>query len=231
MELFKSDEVLKSEDEKNSLTSEKETQKKLEALLFIRDLAIQLGLSQSCVATAQVYFHKFAVTNSIGKFDSLHLAGACIFLAAKALEQPKHLENVCRRFYVLRSTIQTSLNPRLQVPPLSDSMLRRLAKNIEFYEFWLLNEIGFNFEIPLPYPYIHNFIFPLNISPQTRKNVLRYACNFANDCFRTTLALQKSAENIAEACIFLAVKFLQLEMPVPADQDTVAIIRDLYRHS
>mmetsp|Transcript_1067 Transcript_1067/g.1074 ORF Transcript_1067/g.1074 Transcript_1067/m.1074 type:complete len:101 (+) Transcript_1067:108-410(+) len=58
MELFKSDEVLKSEDEKNSLTSEKETQKKLEALLFIRDLAIQLGLSQSCVATAQVYFHK-----------------------------------------------------------------------------------------------------------------------------------------------------------------------------
>lgn len=109
-------------------------------------------------------------------------------------------------------------------------MLKRLSDSIKNYEFELLNEIGFNIEIPLAYPFIRNFIFPINISSDLRKTIIRYANNFANDSFRTNLCLYKGPENIAIACVFLAVKYVKFEMQIDADQETIGVIQNLYRH-
>ncbi|CAG9321716.1 CCNT2_2 [Blepharisma stoltei] len=201
-----------------------------ESLMFIRDLAITLRLSQPCVATAQVYFNIFAVNHSKFKYDCLLLATACLFLAGKVLEQPRHLETFCKGFYERRAAIQMARNPRLQVPPMSPAMLQKFKQSIIDYEFNVLDVIGFNTEIPLPYSYITNFVNSYNLQPKLKDSFLRCANNFANDSFRTLVALKKEAENIARACIFLASKYLNIEAMVVADPETVEIILELYNN-
>lgn len=165
------------------------------------------------------------------KFDNLLLAGACAFLAAKVREQPRHLEVVCRKFYNERSAIRISLNPRLQVPPLSESMLVGLKQSIIQYEFWVLEVMCFDVEIGLPYPFITNFVSSLSLSSSKKQEFLKVANNFANDSFRTSVLLKKDAENVAWACLYLAKRYLRLELLVEADQETVQMILALYPHS
>mmetsp|Transcript_9746 Transcript_9746/g.9683 ORF Transcript_9746/g.9683 Transcript_9746/m.9683 type:complete len:167 (-) Transcript_9746:84-584(-) len=163
------------------------------------------------------------------KLDNLLLAGACLFLASKALEQPRHLEVVCRKFYEERSAIRISLNPRLQVPPLSESMLVGLKQSLLQYEFSVLEAICFNVEIPLPYPHISSFVSSLDVSPYNKQDLLKIANNFANDSFRTSVLLRKDAENVAAACLYLASNYLGLGLQIVADQETVQTILELYK--
>mmetsp|Transcript_22458 Transcript_22458/g.22169 ORF Transcript_22458/g.22169 Transcript_22458/m.22169 type:complete len:235 (+) Transcript_22458:28-732(+) len=201
----------------------------IQSLLFIRNLAIKLRLSQSCVATAQTYFHTFTINNSHLKYDNLLIAGACLFLSSKVLEQTRHIDILCRKFYDERSEIRMTLNPRLQVPPLSDSMLAGLKQNILQCEFAVLEALCFNVEISLPYSFISSFVSNLELNVYQKQDLLKIASNFANDSFRVPIFLQKSAENVAAACLFLASRYLSLGLEIAADQETVEAILEIYK--
>ncbi|CAG9317449.1 unnamed protein product [Blepharisma stoltei] len=206
-----------------------------DSLLFIRDLAIMLRLSQQCVATAQFYFNSanisfFSISSDISSYDSLLLATSCLFIAGKALEQPRHLELFCKVFYDRRSAIQIGKNSRLQIPPMSKAMLEKFKQSIIYYEFIILNTIGFSTYIPLPYSYITNFVNLTDLDVKTKDSLLRCANSFANDSFRSLVALKKNAENIGRACIFLASKYLQIETTISADPETINFILEWYNN-
>ena len=101
---------------------------------------------------------------------------------------------------------KTQANPHLQVPPISPAMLHKLKDEILLNEFLLLEEIGFNVSVKLPYKYITKYVENLCLLTAAKNNLLRLAFRFANDFYRTSAPLVKSHYNIAEACIFLASK-------------------------
>ena len=109
----------------------------------------------------------------------------------------------------------------MQVPPISQAMLSQLKKDVLLLEFSLLDEIGFNTSVKLPYKKITKFVENLKLLPAAKNHFLRTAYRFANDFFRTPAVIEKSNTVIAEACIFLASKALKIELDLQPDQDTL----------
>lgn len=151
------------------------------------------------------------------------MSGACVFLACKVLEQPRHVEPLCKKLYLLHSNTKIKANPNLQFPPISSQMLSKLKDTILFHEFLLLEEIGFNVTVKLPYKSITKAVESLGLPIAMKNNILRTAYRFANDFFVTSAPLVKSHTNIAEACIFLASKAYKLDLGCQPDQETLRI--------
>lgn len=115
-------------------------------------------------------------------------------------------------------------NHNLQIPPISAAMLHDLKQQILLNEFLLLEEIGFNVAVKLPYKHIGKYAETICLLPPVKNNFLRVAYRFANDFYRTSAPLVKSHYNIAEACLFLASKTLKFELGIQADQETLQIL-------
>ena len=147
-----------------------------------------------------------------------------MFLASKTLEQPRHLEPICGKLYLIHMNKKVQAHSNLQVPPLSPAMLHDLKRSIILSEFLLLEEIGFNTAVKLPYKHITRCSESLCIPPAAKNNFLRIAYRFANDFSRTSAPLVKSHYNIAEACLFLASKTLKFDLGIQPDQETLQIL-------
>ena len=113
----------------------------------------------------------------------------------------------------------------MQVPPISVSMLSELKQRIFYCEFLLLNEIGFNTKVKLPFRKIEKFIDKLGLSQNCRTNFLRLAFGFATDFYKTSVPLFKKVSKISEACIFLAAKRFKIEIGLIPDDDIIAVLK------
>ena len=151
------------------------------------------------------------------------MSGACVFLSCKVLEQPRHLEHLCKKLYLIHSNTKIKSNPHLQVPPISSQMLNKMKESILLNEFLLLEEIGFNVAVKLPYKTITKKVENLGLPTAAKNNFLRTAYRLANDFYVTPAPLVKSHTSIAEACLFLASKTLRLDLGILPDQETLHI--------
>ena len=113
----------------------------------------------------------------------------------------------------------------MQVPPISVSMLSELKQRIFYCEFLLLNEIGFNTKVKLPFRKIEKFIDKLGLSQNCRTNFLRLAFGFATDFYKTSVPLFKKVSKISEACIFLAAKRFKIDIGVIPDDDMIEVLK------
>jgi hypothetical protein len=115
-------------------------------------------------------------------------------------------------------------NPCLKVPPISIAKLDKLKEDILLNEFFLLDEIGFNVSVKLPYKCINEIVGRIGMENGAKNNFLRIAYRFANDFFRTHAPLVKSHYNIAENCVFLAAKSVKIDVGMVPDQETLQIL-------
>ena len=113
----------------------------------------------------------------------------------------------------------------MQDPPISVSMLSELKQRIFYCEFLLLNEIGFNTKVKLPFRKIEKFIDKLGLSQNCRTNFLRLAFGFATDFYKTSVPLFKKVSKISEACIFLAAKRFKIDIGVIPDDDMIEVLK------
>ena len=157
----------------------------------------------------------------------MRTAAAALFLAGKVCEVPVRADAVCALLSDIEIAHKRKVHPTLQAPPLSESMRSRLRESLFACEYELLESSAFEVHIPLPYTFID--LAQARVPKDQRDSFLRVARNFANDSYRTQLCLWKSAESIAEACVFLAKEFLHLQVDTFADQETVEKIIELYR--
>ncbi|OMJ74631.1 hypothetical protein SteCoe_26414 [Stentor coeruleus] len=103
-------------------------------------------------------------------------------------------------------------------------MLEKLKDLIRLNEFLLLDELGFNVKVKLPYKHIMKYVDKLGLQPASKNNFLRIAYRFANDFYRTSAPLVKSHIAIAEACLFLASKTLKIELALQPEQETLQFL-------
>ena len=113
----------------------------------------------------------------------------------------------------------------MQVPPISVSMLSELKQRIFYCEFLLLDEIGFNTSVKLPFRKIQKIVDKLGLSQNCRTNFLRLAYGFATDFYKTSVPLFKKVSKISEACIFLTAKRFKIEIGVIPDDDMIEVLK------
>lgn len=114
--------------------------------------------------------------------------------------------------------------PNLLVPPISNLMLSSLKDSIIFHEFLLLEEIGFNVSVQLPYKRIFKFVDNLGLPPMAKNNFLRVAYGFGTDFFKTLAPLTKSHKEIAEASVLLAARTVRFTTDLKPDLETLQFL-------
>mmetsp|Transcript_20131 Transcript_20131/g.37442 ORF Transcript_20131/g.37442 Transcript_20131/m.37442 type:complete len:165 (-) Transcript_20131:2671-3165(-) len=159
-------------------------------------------------------------------FDRLAMAAAALFLACKATDMPVRLDHLCKKFFQLEVARKTKMNPRFQAPPLNDATLSKLIIKITDYEMWLLVSCECSVFPDLPYHYIQDYCSQLDAV--TRDSLMRVSTNFANDSFRCQLCLVKSPQTIAKACLYLACRYLSIDLVIECEAEAVAMILELY---
>ena len=88
---------------------------------------------------------------------------------------------------------------------ISEEILEKTTKEVVFHEFQLLAVLDYQLLVHLPYPEISSLVQSINGDSVLR----RISNNFANDCFFSRLVLKFQSNEIAAACVQLAVLFLQ----------------------
>jgi len=138
-----------SESQKDGIAKETEQRlRSLGAALIQTVGSSKLGLPQSVIATASVYYHMFYAKQSFKRHDRLAVAIACVFLAAKAEEAPKPIKAVIHAMYSYRFR----KNPVLRRRIMEDEDTFAIVKDrILVVERSLLYTLGFDFNIKHPY--------------------------------------------------------------------------------
>ncbi|XP_020523965.1 cyclin-T1-3 isoform X1 [Amborella trichopoda] len=176
---------------------------------FIQDLGMRLEVPQATIATAIIFCHRFFLHQSHAKNDRWTIAIACMFLAGKVEGTPRSLWNVILISYELRyrKAVQGH-NQRILV-------FKQQRELILLGERVVLSTLGFDLIVHHPYKPLIKAI--KNFKVEKKKALLQAAWNFVNDGLRTSLFLQFKSHHIAAGAIFLAAKFVQVELPTDGE--------------
>jgi transcription initiation factor TFIIIB Brf1 subunit/transcription initiation factor TFIIB len=173
---------------------------------FIREVGIKLNLPQLTIATAIVFFHKYAKRNSIIQENPFMISTSCIFLAGKVEETPKKLQDVISVSYHIRFKRQLKIDSQ-EYLEIRESVLKRECR--------ILQTIGFRFTVEHPYKYILKYTGDIKGS----REIAQTAWNFVNDSLRTTMCLTHSPQIIAAATVYLAARYHESDIPTTSDSN------------
>ncbi|VDM59683.1 unnamed protein product [Angiostrongylus costaricensis] len=130
-----------------------------------------------------------------------HTVMACLLLASKIEEEPRRTRDVYNVFYRLE-----------QLHKLRDSG-RVINEYMIKAERRLLATLGFVVHVKHPHKLICAYCFVLRAHHRT--DLIQKAWTYMNDGLRTDMFVRYSPETIACACIFLAARTVQPQVPLP----------------
>uniref|UniRef100_A0A0K0CVD6 CYCLIN domain-containing protein n=1 Tax=Angiostrongylus cantonensis TaxID=6313 RepID=A0A0K0CVD6_ANGCA len=202
---------------------DRETEKNLRffGCSLIQEGAVLLKLPQVAAATGQILFQRFYYLKSFLKFRYEHTVMACLLLASKIEEEPRRTRDVYNVFYRLEQlhklrdsgrVINDDTAARLKPPPLDISYVNT-KNNMIKAERRLLATLGFVVHVKHPHKLICAYCFVLRAHHRT--DLIQKAWTYMNDGLRTDMFVRYSPETIACACIFLAARTVQPQVPLP----------------
>eukprot|EP00741_Cyanophora_paradoxa_P012658 tig00020614_g12229.t1 len=169
------------------------------------DSGQKLRLPQITIATAIVFFHRFFIRQSFKAHDRFIVGTTCLFLAGKVEETPKKLKDVISITYQVRN--KTLPKSHQELKPESQEFWE-LKEKVLITERVLLQTIAFDLTVEHPYKHLLAYVKKIDGT----KELAQVAWNFVNDSFRTSLCLQFAPRIIAAAAIYLAAKFLRINL-------------------
>jgi cyclin T len=123
---------------------------------------------------------------------------AALFLAGKVEETPKKLRDVITECYKIR-------HKNAEISP---EEMNTLREEVLVAERVLLQTLAFDLTVEHPYKYLLQYVKTI----EGDRELAQTAWNFVNDSLRTTLCLQFRPPLIASAAIYLASKFLRVQL-------------------
>eukprot|EP00013_Stygamoeba_regulata_P020884 CAMPEP_0177649410 /NCGR_PEP_ID=MMETSP0447-20121125/11369_1 /TAXON_ID=0 /ORGANISM="Stygamoeba regulata, Strain BSH-02190019" /LENGTH=467 /DNA_ID=CAMNT_0019152161 /DNA_START=276 /DNA_END=1679 /DNA_ORIENTATION=+ len=171
---------------------------------FMQDVGRKLRLPQLTISTAIVFFHRFFRMHNYEDYDRYLVSLTALFLAGKVEETPKKLQHIIEGTY-------PHIPKNKGRPPLSVSSpeYQRLREDVLNCERVLLRTIGFDLTVDHPYCHLLNYVKSLEGS----QKLAQTAWNFVNDSLRTTLCLEYPAQHIACASLYLACRYIKVQLP------------------
>ncbi|XP_068671557.1 cyclin-T1-like [Montipora foliosa] len=200
---FSKEQLQNTPSRKNGVDPEKEQSYRQQAATLIQDMGQRLSVNQLTINTAIVYMHRFYMFHSFNKFHRNALAPCCLFLAAKTEEQPRKLEHVLKVAHACLHRDGPPLDPK------SEEYLQQAQDLIE-NESILLQTLGFEITVHHPHTYVVKCIQLVRASKDLGQTSYFMA---TNSLHLTTLCLQYKPPVVACACIHLASKWSNWEIP------------------
>jgi len=171
-----------------------------------------LQIPQPTIATAVLFCHRYFAAKSMKRNDRFVVATACLLLACKVEECQRRVQKVLEMCYSVR--YKMDLNDVKSAFQDNTKVYQMLKENVLVAERALLYTLGFNFRIEKPYQHITARALKFKGVPQEAVRFLtQIAWNFVNDSLQTTLLLQHQPKYIAYSAIYLAAKFIDIQLP------------------
>eukprot|EP01118_Nematostelium_gracile_P018400 TRINITY_DN8163_c0_g1_i1.p1 TRINITY_DN8163_c0_g1~~TRINITY_DN8163_c0_g1_i1.p1 ORF type:complete len:244 (+),score=51.58 TRINITY_DN8163_c0_g1_i1:26-757(+) len=179
-------------------SSEEEKKLTRKGIRFIEELGIKMEAGRMPISTACILFHRFHQKKPI-KNEDIPLVGAtCVYLATKLEEDPKRLRDIINTSYMMQ------YNKQLMI---GTEYWKERDRVVE-QELALLSTLAFDVTVELPYKYLLNYLKALN----AKHALAQLSWNLLNDSFETTISLTWRPHVVAVSCIYLASKFLKLQL-------------------
>ncbi|KAF0682528.1 Aste57867_25326 [Aphanomyces stellatus] len=215
--------------QRDGVSTSDEKRHRFFACELIQEGGILLQLPQVVLATAQSILHRFYTTQSLFEFDAFRVAMGCIFLAAKAEEQPRRIKDVVQVFFRMRNR-RMGLGLPLLTP--SDARFSQWSDWVILVERQLLIEVGFSIDGTMEHP--HKFLLYYVKMLDVSNACAQKAWNYVNDSYRVDLCLRYDAHVIACAAISLSARVLQQALPLRWEEllevdvvDVVAVAQEM----
>ncbi|XP_001634968.3 cyclin-T1 isoform X2 [Nematostella vectensis] len=204
---FTKEQLQNSPSRRMGMDAERELSYRQQAATLIQDMGQRLSVSQLTINTSIVYMHRFYMCHPFQKFHRHAMAPCCLFLSAKVEEQPRKLEHVIRVAHACLHRDGPPLNPE------SEEYLQQAQDLIE-NESILLQTLGFEVTVHHPHTYVVKGIQLVRASKDLGQASYFMA---TNSLHLTTLCLQFKPPVVACACIHLACKWCNYEIPQSSD--------------
>jgi cyclin T len=137
-------------------------------------------------------------------FDRWHYAAASVFLACKLDDCLRDLDSLIKCYHHHLEKLNFK----------RDEDKTRLRDLLCEAEWNLLQAMGFDFDLQLPYKWLEEF---KTYKPAPNPLLIKIAHNFLNDSFLTLVALYYEPPIIALAALRHAMKFLNTQIPNTED--------------
>ncbi|KAJ7546085.1 hypothetical protein O6H91_08G024200 [Diphasiastrum complanatum] len=209
---FTRDEIEKnSPSRRDGVDVNKETYFRKSYCTFLQDLGMRLKVPQITIATATVMCHRFFLRQSHTRNEKFMVATICMFVAGKVEETPRPLRDVIILSYGLRNKKDPTAVQRIRQKDVFEEQKELMLLG----EQLVLTTLEFDLNIHHPYKPLVTAIKRFKVAQNALAQV---AWNFVNDGLRTSLCLQFKPHHIAAGAIFLATKFLQVNLPSGGDK-------------
>ncbi|KAL4205157.1 hypothetical protein AMTRI_Chr01g135900 [Amborella trichopoda] len=210
---------------KDGIDLRKETHLRYSYCAFLQNLGMTLELPQTTIATAIVLCHRFFVRRSHAYHDRFLVATASLFLAAKSEETPRPLNSVIRASCEICHKHDLAFFPHL----LPVDWFEKYRERVIEAEQMILTTLDFELTVQHPYIPLTTVLSKLGLSQSVLVNL---AWNLVNEGLRSSLWLQFKPHHIAAGAVFLAAKFLNLDLVSNQSvwqefQTTPSIIQDV----
>ncbi|XP_014211108.1 cyclin-L1 isoform X2 [Copidosoma floridanum] len=226
--LLSDDKLMTTPSSADGLDAETETDLRILGCELVQTAGILLKLPQVAMATGQVLFQRFYYSKSLVRHDMETTAMACLCLASKIEEDPRHIRDVINVF----NHIKQVANQKPITPVILDQNYIMRKSQVIKAERRVLKELGFCVHVKHPHKIIVMYLQMLGYE----KNVelMQLCWNYMNDSLRSDVFLRYEPETVACACIYLAAR--ERQMPLPSQpawywlfEVTENAIRDICR--
>lgn len=156
-------------------------------------LALSVKLPQFCISSGMIYFHKHSLLKEIfSSEDEVDITIiASLFVASKTCNALISLQRLIQSYLALKGKNS-----------LGSTEVDELKENIIKTEFEILNSIGFDLNLDLPYIYIEK-MKPYITDCLKNDKLTKIVYNFLNDSFKLPLILHYAPIKIALAALYL----------------------------
>eukprot|EP01080_Neovahlkampfia_damariscottae_P010079 gene10079-2500_t len=197
-------------------TLKKDFELRKSTINFLQEIGSKLKMPHKVIATACVYFHRFFLLHLFHDFDRYIVAGTCLYLSSKMLNDLKNINEIIYIYEELLLLEKTTHETFL--------LLKEKFLNVEFV---LLKTINFEFYVDLPHKFLEGFIKQIRnritITKEVEFELHKKSRSFADDSLRTRAILTYEPQEIAATSIFLGSKYMSLEIPFDKIQEEEGI--------
>eukprot|EP00045_Choanoeca_perplexa_P008141 m.74686 g.74686 ORF g.74686 m.74686 type:complete len:292 (-) comp14371_c0_seq8:796-1671(-) len=217
--LHKPEELIDTPSRQAGVPLETEERYRRDGALFIRELGTNLELSPTTFCTGIALYHRFYLTHSHKSHNRWNIAAACLFIGAKAEEQPKKLKDVVPLFAQLKAN-----RLKQQLPPLDAIAYRTHRDKLLSHERYLLQEMQFDMIVDHPFPLLIKYAKKvLPAKPEIAKPVVQEAWAYLCDSYMTALCLLHPPEAIAAAMLSRAASKHNCPIHYQSSSDQAAV--------
>lgn len=184
--------------------------------IFIEEICQRLKFSgQGLFHAAMIYFHRYSIQRKRLEtiFDKVMLCGACVFIATKVTNRLIFAIDLAGIIYKLLCPSKKSTYTK-----------EKIKEGLIAYEDEVMNGIGFNLDMDLPFKFLLKFKGYLEKKDMNfnTAQLFELCCCKVNDSLILPLCLYFDPDTIAIACI----RGLLRQLTCTIEYDEIAILSD-----